>query len=117
MDLSDIIISMRSHGWDRDWSKNKQKENREKYNINEFDALYTFYYPGFNLRSTDLQAVIGLSQIEKLDGYSNNRSDNFKLYNERITGNKLNITINDKSLVSNFAFPIVSEHRDNIVKD
>ena len=116
MELADIIVSMRSHGWDRDWSKNKQKENREKYGINEFDALYTFYYPGFNLRSTDLQAFIGLSQIDKLGGYSNNRANNFKLYNEKITGNKLNIAINDKSFVSNFAYPIVSEYRDCIVK-
>ena len=30
--------------------------------------MYTFYYPGFNLRSTDLQAFIGRSQLKKLNG-------------------------------------------------
>ena len=33
----------------------------------EFDSLYNFYVPGMNLRSTDLQAFIGLRAIDKLE--------------------------------------------------
>jgi hypothetical protein len=55
----------------------KQVELREKYNINNFRSLYTFYYPGFNLRSTDLQAFIGLEQLKKLDMIVENRNKNF----------------------------------------
>lgn len=115
-ELNDIIVSMRSHGWDRDWSKEKQKEFREKYNIDEFNALYTFYYPGFNLRSTDLQAYIGLNQIDKLDNFSINRSNNFKLYNNLIKINELNLSLSDNAFISNFAYPIISKNRKDIVK-
>lgn len=114
-ELNDIIVSMRSHGWDRDWSKEKQKEYREKYNIDEFNSLYTFYYPGFNFRSTDLQAYIGLSQVDKLDRFSINRNNNFKLYNKNISINELTIKNNEDNFISNFAYPIVSKNREQIV--
>lgn len=114
-ELNDIIVSMRSHGWDRDWSKEKQKEYREKYKIDEFNSLYTFYYPGFNFRSTDLQAFIGLSQIDKLDRFSINRNKNFKLYNQNISINDLEIKNIDENFISNFAYPIVSKNRQEIV--
>lgn len=114
-ELNDIIVSMRSHGWDRDWSKEKQKEYREKYNIDDFNSLYTFYYPGFNFRSTDLQAFIGLSQIDKLDIFSINRNKNFKLYNKNISINDLEIKYNNDNFISNFAYPIVSKNREKIV--
>lgn len=114
-ELNDIIVSMRSHGWDRDWSKERQKEYRDKYKIDDFNSLYTFYYPGFNFRSTDLQAFIGLTQVDKLDNFSINREKNFKLYNHNITINELNIKYNEKNFISNFAYPIVSKNRESIV--
>jgi CDP-6-deoxy-D-xylo-4-hexulose-3-dehydrase len=54
--LYEIILSIRSHGWDRDLSINTAQELRNKYHIDEFDSLYTFYYPGFNLRPTEIQS-------------------------------------------------------------
>lgn len=115
-ELNDIIVSMRSHGWDRDWSKEKQKEYRTKYNIDDFNSLYTFYYPGFNFRSTDLQAFIGVTQIDKLDKFSINRERNFKLYNNNIDINDLTFDIDSKNFISNFAYPIVSKNRESIVQ-
>ena len=114
-ELNDIIVSMRSHGWSRDWSIDKQEEYRKKYNISEFDSLYSFYYPGFNLRSTDLQAFIGLSQIDKLDDFSIKRNDNFNTYINNININELDIKIN--GFVSNFAYPIVSKNKKSIVEE
>ena len=59
-ELYHILLSIRSHGWDRDLPEEKQLMLRNKHNVDKFRSLYTFYYPGFNLRSTDLQAFIGL---------------------------------------------------------
>ena len=89
-DFYHLLLMMRSHGWDRDLPKEKQKKLREKYKVSEFDSLYNFYVPGFNLRSTDLQAFIGLRSLEKLDKYSKIRNLNFKLYNSSIRVNELN---------------------------
>ena len=47
-----------------------------------FDSLYKFYYFGFNVRATDLQAFIGLRQLQKLDSVVKKRNDNYNYYNE-----------------------------------
>jgi CDP-6-deoxy-D-xylo-4-hexulose-3-dehydrase len=114
-DFYHLLLMMRSHGWDRDLPKEKQKKLREKYNVSEFDSLYNFYVPGFNLRSTDLQAFIGLRSLDKLDKYSKIRNLNFKLYNSSIRVNELNLRDSNTNFVSNFAIPIVSKNKKKIV--
>jgi CDP-6-deoxy-D-xylo-4-hexulose-3-dehydrase len=110
-----LLLMMRSHGWDRDLPVKKQEELRLKYNASEFDSLYNFYVPGFNLRSTDLQAFIGLRAIDKLDKYSVLRNNNFVRYNELIKVNELNLSQNEGDFVSSFAIPIVSKNKKEIV--
>jgi CDP-6-deoxy-D-xylo-4-hexulose-3-dehydrase len=112
-----LLLMMRSHGWDRDLPNKKQVELRNKYNINDFSALYNFYVPGFNLRATDLQAFIGLRAIDKLIDYSNKRNDNFFIYLNNIKGNMLNINLLKNTFISNFAYPVVNLNKDNIVKE
>ncbi len=107
----------RSHGWDRDLNETNKEELRKKYNVSRFDALYTFYVPGLNLRSTDLQAFIGLRSLDKIDKFSNIRNTNFKLYKSKIKNNNLDLQVQNDSFVSNFAYPIVSEKRDVIVNE
>jgi CDP-6-deoxy-D-xylo-4-hexulose-3-dehydrase len=114
-DFYHLLLMMRSHGWDRDLPKEKQKKLREKYKVSEFDSLYNFYVPGFNLRSTDLQAFIGLRSLDKLDKYSKIRNLNFKLYNSSIRVNELNLRDSNTNFVSNFAIPIVSKNKKEIV--
>ncbi len=87
-DLYHILLSIRSHGWDRDLPKEKQEFLREKYNVDSFRSLYTFYYPGFNLRATDLQAFIGLNQLEKLETIVENRYKNYLRYKNEIKNAK-----------------------------
>jgi CDP-4-dehydro-6-deoxyglucose reductase, E1 len=114
-DFYHLLLMMRSHGWDRDLPKEKQKKLREKYKVSEFDSLYNFYVPGFNLRSTDLQAFIGLRSLDKLDKYSKIRNLNFKIYNSSIRVNELNLRDSNTNFVSNFAIPIVSKNKKEIV--
>jgi len=90
-ELYHMLLMMRSHGWDRDLPKWKQNELRDKYQCSDFDALYNFYVPGFNLRATDLQAYIGLRAIDKLDKYCESRNNNFLYYLHHIKDNQLNI--------------------------
>ena len=109
------LLMMRSHGWDRDLPTHIQEKLREENNVNEFDSLYTFYLPGFNLRATDLQAFIGLMAIDKLDGYSKKRNENFKNYKLLVGDNKIMLGENEGDFVSNFAYPIIDEKRNEIV--
>lgn len=116
-DFYHLLLMMRSHGWDRDLPANKQKELRDKYSIDNFSALYNFYVPGFNLRATDLQAFIGLRAIDKLFGYSQKRNNNFFVYLNNVKGNLLNISVNDNTFISNFAFPVVNKNKEQIIKE
>jgi CDP-6-deoxy-D-xylo-4-hexulose-3-dehydrase len=114
-DFYHLLLMMRSHGWDRDLPEWKQKELRQKYSVDDFTSLYNFYVPGFNLRATDLQAFIGLRAIDKLDGYSFKRNENFKQYLNGIKNTNLNIINLEDNFISNFAFPIVHKNKKTIV--
>jgi CDP-6-deoxy-D-xylo-4-hexulose-3-dehydrase len=116
-DLYHILLSIRSHGWDRDLPNKVQKTLREKYNVNEFKSLYTFYYPGFNLRSTDLQAYIGLLQMEKIDEIVRVRNHNFNLYKNGIKNDFWNLEEPENSFISNFAYPIITKNIDRVVTE
>ena len=114
-DFYELLVSIRSHGWDRDLSKETQVKLQKEWGVSEFNALYTFYYSGFNFRSTDLQAYIGLTQIDKLDDWGKQREDNYYLY-QRLINTEWKPTSYFDSLTSNFAYPVISPHRDKIVK-
>ena len=120
-DLYHILLSIRSHGWDRDLPKEKQESLRQKYNVDNFRSLYTFYYPGFNLRATDLQAFIGLGQLEKLDTIVTNRNKNYERYKNEIKNNFWNISPPENSFISNFSFPIITKNikslTENLIKN
>jgi len=116
-DLYHILLSIRSHGWDRDLPEEKQISLRKKYNVDEFRSLYTFYYPGFNLRSTDLQAFIGLEQLNKIDEIVTNRNRNYNIYKEKINNKYWNINPPSNSYISNFSFPIITENIKNLTEE
>jgi CDP-6-deoxy-D-xylo-4-hexulose-3-dehydrase len=115
-DLYHLLLSIRSHGWDRDLPKNKQVELREKYNIDDFKSLYTFYYPGFNLRSTDLQAFIGIQQMNKIDEIVKSRNENYLKYKNEIKNDFWSISPPNNSYISNFSYPIITKNINNLVK-
>jgi CDP-6-deoxy-D-xylo-4-hexulose-3-dehydrase len=114
-DLYYALLMMRSHGWVRDLPEHKQNEFKENYNLTQFDNLYNFYLPGMNLRSTDLQAYIGIRSIDKLDTFSITRNANFNYYMSNIKNNDLDIRVSDTDFISNFAMPIVCKNRHEIV--
>jgi len=117
LELYELLVSMRSHGWARDLSVETQLRLQEEWIISEFDSLYTFYYTGYNFRSTDLQAYIGLAQIDKLDDWGRIRARNFETYQRLIKNDywKPGVDLND--FISNFAYPVIHPDRDLIVRE
>jgi CDP-6-deoxy-D-xylo-4-hexulose-3-dehydrase len=116
-ELYNILLSIRSHGWTRDLEKSTQDELLKQWDVDDFKKMYTFIYPGFNLRSTDLQAFIGIEQMKKLDYICYKRNKNYNIYNAIIKNNLCKIIDYDHVFVSNFAYPIISYDIKNIIKD
>jgi CDP-6-deoxy-D-xylo-4-hexulose-3-dehydrase len=119
-EIYNTLLQLRSHGWDRDLSLEKQQELRKEWGVSDFSALYTFYIPGFNLRSTDLQAQIGIKQLDKVDGMINNRYENFLYYKSKLEGKTWFPKTFDDSYTSNFAIPFITktiEDKEKLIKE
>ena len=72
----------RSHGMVRECNETY----RQKFELPETYPEFTFPVAGFNMRSTELNAVIGLSQIKRLDVNNEKRKENFKVYLVDVVG-------------------------------
>jgi len=114
LELHELIVALRSHGWDRDLSEETKNKLRKENNVSNFKSLYTFYYPGFNFRATDLQAFIGNLQLNKIDEIVKKRKNNFDIYNKYIKKTWI-LEKEKQTLVSNFAYPIITEKIDELV--
>jgi CDP-6-deoxy-D-xylo-4-hexulose-3-dehydrase len=76
-----IIKALRSHGWAKDQGKLVKR-------FEEIDKNYLFINSGFNLRPTDIQAAIGLSQFKSLNNFIKVRKINRKIIIKKIISDK-----------------------------
>ena len=79
IDFYEILRMLRGHGMLRE-SKNK---NLQKKNINKYKDLspnFIFMYPGYNMRSNEISAVIGLNQLKRLDKNNQKRNKNLNFF-------------------------------------
>ena len=51
-----------------------------------YDHKYTYSHIGYNLKATDMQAALGLTQMKKLDGFIAARNKNFNYLFSRLNG-------------------------------
>jgi CDP-6-deoxy-D-xylo-4-hexulose-3-dehydrase len=49
-----------------------------------YDHKYTYSHVGYNLKATDMQAAVGVSQLKKLPGFIERRRENFAYLKERL---------------------------------
>jgi CDP-6-deoxy-D-xylo-4-hexulose-3-dehydrase len=118
-EIYNTLVMLRSHGWSRDLSLDNINKLNEEWNIDEFNSLYTFFEPGFNLRSTDLQAFIGLRQLEKVDRFIEQRNINFKKYEKHLKSKTWFVQEIQNSFTSSFCIPIITksvENKKNLVQ-
>ena len=112
-----VCRALRSHGMTREITNEdfKHKIIQENPDLN---PDFIFLHPAHNFRSTELNAVIGLSQIKKLDSNNIYRVNNFKYFMERLDSNKYHTDIELEGQC-NYAFIVVLkensfEKRNNV---
>ena len=74
-ELAEIMKVVRSHGWIRN-IKGKEKWTKS---FPKIDPNFLFVSEGYNLRLTEPQAKMGITQIKKLDSFIKRRRNNAKI--------------------------------------
>jgi CDP-6-deoxy-D-xylo-4-hexulose-3-dehydrase len=78
-DVYETVRMLRGHGLVRELdSESRKREFRDEHpNLN---PEFIFALPGYNLRGTEVQAVIGRSQLKRLDANIRRRTENLRLF-------------------------------------
>ncbi len=109
-EIAEMLKIVRANGWDRNLNAAQQHKWRKKHNIySEFDAKYTFYDIGYNLRPTEITGFIGQIQLQYLKDNILIREKNY-LTLESIVKENADLIVLDHShikLLSSFAFPVL----------
>lgn len=113
-ETADLLKSVRSHGWVR------KSMRAEKYKKQYKNTDFLFDMLGYNLRSSDLNAAIGLVQLEKLNEIIDIRKKNHALFQKAMDRNP-NIKLQQVNIdqTSSFCFAILlnsKEERDYLLQ-
>jgi len=108
-ELHEYARLFRSHGMTREASPAFQE--RYKKNYPDLNPLFTFAVPGYNLRSMEMNAVLGLEQLQRLDSNIARRVENLECWVSHLDSNRF---FTDYALEGNssFALPLILQETD-----
>ena len=103
-DLYDLMRMKRSHGMARESDLNREKYVEENPDI---DPAFLFMTDGYNFRNHEICAVLGLSQLKKLDKNIEIRKHNYRRYYNGVLFHQGLRTPQYQTGNSSFSFPII----------
>lgn len=111
-ELAEMLRIVRANGWDRNLNASQQLKLRSRHRIEgEFEAKYTFYDLGYNLRPTEIVGFLGNQQLKFLSSTVRARADIHTRLDTIARENLDLVPINHShiSVLSSFAFPVICE--------
>lgn len=113
--LYETLRMFRSHGMVREA---ESSEIREAYyrKFPDLNPDFIFAFPAYNVRSTEINAVIGRSQLKRLDDNNQVRSANLTLFLEHLDPAKYQTDF-DTTGSSNYAFTLILNQPDPVLRD
>jgi len=101
--LYDTMLSLRAHGWVRDLPE----DTHLPMDPDPFVRQFRFVLPGFNLRPIEMSGAVGIPQLEKLDGFVDERRANGVIFQDLFAGHD-HVTIQQENGESSwFGFAMV----------
>lgn len=85
--FADDLRSIRSHGWSRDRSDSQEWS----HNLTNNDSRFLFVSTGYNIRPMEIQAAIGISQIQDIDTFISKRRSHAMEVNALLSGTGLRL--------------------------
>ena len=113
-DFYQLMLSLRSHGWSRDLDPSLKTRLQEENGIDDFRNFYTFYWPGFNFRSTDLQAFMGRNQLNRMNDIVSTRASNHQVYELGL--GEFWTQSSETKVLSSFAFGTAVKNRSEVAE-
>jgi CDP-6-deoxy-D-xylo-4-hexulose-3-dehydrase len=100
----------RSHGMLRECDSQEYIDKVSRENPDIWPE-FIFTVPGYNMRSTELNAVLGLNQLKRLDANVAVRKENYDIFLDNLDGTKY-FTDFKREGNSNYAFVIMTRNPD-----
>ena len=108
-ELYDLMKIKRSHGLARESTRYAEYVKQYPDISNQF----LFVTDGYNFRNHELGAVLGLSQLKRLDLYIQKRNQNYKKFVELISKYSINFYVPlVPQTCSNFCFPLICRTKE-----
>ena len=108
--IDSLAKMKRGHGLLRE-SKNSGLISKAKANYKDLNSDFIFFTEGFNLRNTELSAVIGIEQIKRLNKNIKIRNQNHELFLKKIRKD-IFFTEFDLKGSSNYAFHLILKKKN-----
>lgn len=109
-DFADVARMMRSHGLVRE-SQSQVTKDRFRFEFPDLNPEFTFSFAAHNMRPTEINGILGLSQLPRLDRVVDSRTRNFKLFLEGLDPQRF-YTDFDVEGSSNFALMVILRNAD-----
>lgn len=77
-DLAEKCFMIRDHGMIRSLDESKKKHLQKQYK--ELEPNFIFLTSGYNFRPTEITGIVGLSQLQRLDGKIKIRQENLTIW-------------------------------------
>ena len=108
-ELYDLMRIKRSHGLARE----SERFNYYAKQYPDISNQFLFLTDGYNFRNHEICAVLGLSQLKRLDKYIKKRNQNYKKFIELISKYSLDFYIPlFPKTCSNFCFPLICRTKE-----
>jgi CDP-6-deoxy-D-xylo-4-hexulose-3-dehydrase len=111
----DVVRMLRSHGMVRE-AASAEVRSRYKAAHTDLHPDFIFAYPGYNARSTELNALIGRSQLSRLDANNTLRRKNLALFLELLDPAKYRTSFATEGSC-NYALTLVLSRPDIALRD
>ena len=108
--IYETVRMMRSHGMVREATSVEVKDGYRARHP-DLNPDFIFAFPAYNVRSTELNAVLGRSQLKRLDANNLVRQENLKLFLENLDPEKYRTDFETEGSC-NYAFTLVLKHPD-----
>lgn len=110
-EVYELSRMMRSHGMVRE-AKSDLIKSRYKSEYPDLNPDFIFAFPSHNMRSTEINAVIGREQLKRLDGNNTKRRANLSLFLQNLDSRRFFVEFPLEGS-SNYAFTLVLREADS----